>query len=110
MNIKVYIAGPYSSDPEGNTLKAIDAADELLAAGFVPYLPHLTHYWHLRHPRPWKDWIALDSHWIPLCNAMLRLPGHSEGAKREVLVARDHAIPLFESIEELKKAYRGHND
>jgi hypothetical protein len=30
--IRVCVAGPYTSDPEGNTLRAIDAGEELLKA------------------------------------------------------------------------------
>ena len=106
MPIKVYVAGPYSSDPEGNVLKAIDAAESLWKRGFVPYVPHLTHYWHQRHPHPWEEWLLMDQVWLAVCQAVLRLPGASPGADRECSRAHDLKIPVFESLEDLERASR----
>lgn len=99
---KVYVAGPYTKpDPCVNTHNAIRAAEELWDAGFVPFVPHLTHLWHTVSPRPYEDWLAYDLHWLQGCDALLRLPGESSGADKEVAYARTRGIRVVHSIAEL---------
>lgn len=81
---KVYIAGPYTlGDTALNVRRAILAADEVWAAGFLPYVPHLDHLWHLVSPKPISTWYAMDIGWLRVCDAVLRLQGESEGADIE---------------------------
>ena len=102
MPIKVYIAGPYSQGDVGlNVHKALALGSTLLDAGFVPYVPHLTHFWHLQHPEPKAVWQEYDKHWLGLCDAVLRLPGPSEGADEEVAWAKAHNIPVFYTVTEI---------
>lgn len=98
---RLYIAGPYSADPEACTLRAIDAFHAVLDLGLYPFLPHFTHYAHLRRPRPYEDWMALDFGWLDACHALLRLPGMSPGADREVARANEMGIPVFTNMEEV---------
>jgi hypothetical protein len=101
---RVYVAGPYTrGDVAVNVRKAIDAADELLGLGYAPFLPHLSHFWHLCHQRPWEDWMRLDLAWLPKCDAVLRLPGESAGADREVDAAHVLGIPCFTEIAALRR-------
>ena len=80
----IYVAGPYSSgDPVLNTRKAIEAGEQLIALGFVPFIPHLTILWHLVSPPEYDSWIQYDNEWLNKCDALLRLPGYSKGAARE---------------------------
>jgi len=98
----VYVAGPYShGDVAVNVREAIQAADRLLIYGFYPYVPHLTHFWHLVFPRPYQEWLELDKVWLKKCDAVLLLPGKSPGAEKEVDLAKEYNIPVFESIGEL---------
>ena len=53
----VYIAAPYSSDPEKNTRDAIMIADVLVKQGYIPYIPHLNHFWHKISPKDYKFWL-----------------------------------------------------
>lgn len=100
---RIYVAGPYTKpDPVVNTRKAIEAANELFDLGYAPYVPHLTLFWHFAFPRPYEDWMRLDFQWVKQCDALLRLPGESSGADREVIVAQEAGIPVFRSIYELK--------
>lgn len=101
----VYVAGPYSKPtPTHNTNRAVKAADELLSYNFVPLIPHLTHFWDTMSPKPYEVWLAYDMAWIDRCDVLLRLPGESSGADREVAYAR-HArpkeIPVVYSLQEL---------
>ncbi len=101
--VKVYVAGPYSKgDVAVNVRNAIFAADQLREAGFAPFLPHLTHFWHLVVPRPYADWLDLDNQFIPCCDALLRMPGESSGADKEVALARSLNIPVFYTQADLQ--------
>jgi hypothetical protein len=48
--------------------------------------------------------MELDNEWVLRCDALLRLPGESQGADAEVELAKKHGIPVFYSIEELTAA------
>lgn len=102
MRKRVYVAGPYTKgDPCVNTHVAIAVGNQLLDAGFAPFVPHLLHFWHTLSPRPYEDWMALDLSWVVVSEAVLRLPGESKGADMEVECAHKHSIPVFTNIDEL---------
>ena len=94
--ILVYIAGPYTSpDPVMNTKLAVEAFHRILDAGHAAYCPHLSHFADQQTPRPYEDWMALDFEIIQRCDMVLRLPGDSTGADREVAFAQQHNIPAW---------------
>ena len=100
--IKVYIASPYTKgDPVLNVRRSLEAADELMLLGFVPFAPLLSHFWHFYSPKDYLVWTAYDLEWVPVCDALLRLPGESTGADREVEEAREHGVPVFFDVETL---------
>ncbi len=99
---KIYIAGPYTSDPIKNVSKAIDVAEELFNKGYAPFIPHLAHLWEAIYPKKYEDWIEYNYNWFMCCDAVLRFPGDSPGADTEVGWAKINGIPVFYSIEELK--------
>ena len=100
--MKVYVAGPYSQgDVAENVKAAIDAGNALMDRGHNPYVPHLTHFMHLLHPRPYKDWLDLDLDYLTMCDAVLRLPGPSDGADREVALAEGMDLLVFYSLDAL---------
>ncbi len=96
----VYVAGPLIGDFAGNTARAIEVADELLDGGVAPFVPHLAIHWHAVHEHHYEDWMAYDFAWILKCDALVRMPGKSPGADREVEFARKHGIPVFFGINE----------
>lgn len=99
---RVYIAGPYSQgDRALNVRLALDAAGRLLDNEYAPYVPHLTHFWHLVHPKPYEVWLKLDREWLLLCHALLRLPGASDGADREMEWAANAGIPIYHDLDRL---------
>lgn len=107
MNVRktVYVAGPYSKgSTRDNIITAVNAADELMALGYAPVLPHLSHFWDLLSPKPYEMWMELDFAYVARCHALLRLPGESSGADREVQLALDRGVPVFYSVYELKEA------
>lgn len=101
----IYVAGPISlGDQPVNIRQGIDAGLELLRRGFAPYIPHLDFLLRLIDPIPWERCLQWDEQWILKCDALLRLPGESKGADREVVFALQHGIPVYYSIEALGRA------
>ncbi len=102
---RIYIASPYTiGDKMENVRISMRAGDEILNMGHVPYLPLLSHFWEMESAKPYETWLALDLVWLRSCDALVRLPGESSGADREVEEARKYRIPVYFGIEELKKA------
>ncbi len=105
--IKVYIAGPYSKgDVAINVRNAFEIANKLADLGYAPFVPHSTHFWHMLFPRPYEFWLELDNQFLPTCNAVLRIPGESSGADKEVELANTLSIPVFISIESLNEHFK----
>ena len=105
--IHVYIAGPYSfPDPVLNVRAAIDAAEKLWAVGMAPFIPHLTMLHHLVHPQPIEVWYERDLLWLQKCDVLLRLPGPSIGADREVAEARLAGIAVWLDLDGLIEAHK----
>lgn len=103
--IKVYIASPYTKgDVDQNVRVQIDASHELMNKGFLPFAPLLYHFQGKVHPRPYEDWMKVDFGWLSNCDVVLRLPGESKGADREVELAKLLNIPVFDSIDSLCEA------
>jgi hypothetical protein len=99
---RVYIASPYTApDPCANTHNAMKVWDQLWDAGVCPFCPHWTHFQHTFAPRPYGDWLAFDLEWLRVCHAVLRLPGDSSGADKEVGEAIDLGIPVFFGVGEV---------
>ena len=105
--MRVFISGPYSGNPVANTEAAMDAAHALMDLGFHPFCPHLSHFLEQYRSRPYEEWMRLDLEWVAQCDVLLRLPGESEGADREVAAAKSDGIRVFFSIEEVDAYRRG---
>lgn len=105
---RIYIASPISKgDVEQNVRRACAAATELIKLGYAPLCPQLTCYLEspvasLSAGFDHETWMEVDLPWVRVAHAVLRLPGESRGADREVKYALDHCIPVFNSIECLK--------
>lgn len=92
----LYLAGPYSEpDPVANTHRLLRIADALLDAGFTPLIPHLTLAWHLVSPKRDETWLDYDRELLARCDAVLRVPGDSNGATRECRYADELGIPVI---------------
>lgn len=102
--MRVYIAGPYSKgDVALNVRAAIEAADAVAERHHCPYVSHLTHFWHLLSPKPYEWWLEYDALWLLQCEAVLRLPGESNGADQEVALATTAGIPVVHDLDALDK-------
>lgn len=95
----VYIAGPYSSpDPDLNTERAIPPFIKLIEEGFAPFLPHLCITADRLSPHNYEFWMQYCFDQLRRCDALLRLPGDSPGADREVAFAEELGIPVYYSL------------
>lgn len=86
-----YVSGPFGKNDEGRMARveaALAAGARLLAAGLQPLVPHTSHWWGERHPQHYERWMEYDFAWLERCDAVLRIPGESPGADREVALAR----------------------
>jgi hypothetical protein len=95
-----YVAGPISiGDQIANCRAALDAGEQLRRGGYAPFVPHSLVLWHLLHLVPYEAWLEYDFAWISRCDALVRLPGESLGADREVAHARLCGLPVFFGVE-----------
>jgi hypothetical protein len=100
--VLVYIAGPHTT----NTRAAMMAWAALQTFGLVPICPHWTMFQHFLTPLPYEAWLDYDRVILSLCDAVLRLPGKSEGADKEVEFATHNNIPVFFNGEALFEYYK----
>jgi hypothetical protein len=111
MIARIYVAGPYTKgDVAVNVRNAYEAANRLADLGFAPFVPHATHFWHMLFPRSYEYWLDLDNQFLPCCEAVLRLPGVSSGADKEVQFAGTLGIPVFTEIDSLVEYFRSRAD
>lgn len=106
---RVYVAGPISKgDISANIAAGIAAGLALLRHGYAVYIPHFSHTVDpgatVGSPS-YEMWLDNDFTWIAVCDAVLRLPGESAGADREVQFANSRDIPVYASIPELEEAF-----
>ncbi len=91
----IYLAGPISKpNPMHNLHEAVQVASHLIAAGYTPYLPQLSVMHDAIRPETYEDWMAYDFRVIANCGLLVRLPGPSDGADREVIEANRLGIPV----------------
>lgn len=99
--LRIYVAGPYSKGvPDETFARVTDAAEQLAAAGWLPFVPHtMTFLWAVRHQHPKEFWLAFDDEWLAACDAIVRLPGESTGADAEVALAGRLGLLIYQSVE-----------
>ncbi len=103
--LRVYLAGPISKGGlAANIKQGTDAAVTLMRAGFAPFCPQLTCYMGGDLPAAapagfsHDDWLGVNLQWVAVSDAVLRLPGESVGADREVACADELGIPVYDSM------------
>ena len=102
--LRVYISGPITrGDRVANFAKACSVQQRLIELGFAPLNPMLT----MMHPSAWQiphdQWVASDLPWVEVADAVLRLPGDSDGADRECEHAERNRVPVFYSMLGLER-------
>jgi hypothetical protein len=116
---RVYIAGPMNPKHGGGAIeylrnchRMIEAARELIKNGFAPFCPAVDMAYFLGgmdDETPTAEEIkSYSMAWIPVCEAMLLMPGwkDSAGTLAEIAEAeRLGSIPRFTSIDALYRHF-----
>ncbi len=105
---KIYIASPYTFGDVGINVKTQqDATEDLYKLGFAVFAPVVQfHYQHIAHPHDYNFWMKHCYEWIDVCDALLRLPGVSEGADMEEKYAESIGIPVFHNLVDLEYYFK----
>lgn len=92
----VYIASPYTiGDKLTNVKRQVRAFSALLNKGYAPIAPLLAHYIDVEYPQDYLTWLKLDFEFISRSDILVRLPGESSGADKEVEYAKKMEIPVI---------------
>ena len=103
----VYVAGPITNgDTLLNIRNGMKAGTELVKLGYVPFVPHNDFIQYMLDPDAldYETLLAWDLAWVKRCDAVLRLPGESPGADREVQYARSQGLLVVNTVECLEEA------
>jgi hypothetical protein len=119
---RIFISGPITrGDLKHNLAQASAAYLDLIHRGYAPLCPHLSAFCDgslyivtqdgsvaaladkLPQGTTHKQWVDLCLAWIEVSDAVLRLPGLSTGADQETAHAREKGIPVYSSLEQLRK-------
>lgn len=110
---RLYIAGPITiGDRQANITAAVEAAEVAVGRGWTPFIPHLNCLWDDLSPvrHDYEFWMQQDLRWLRQCNALLRLPGESRGADREVRECESLGRPVYLGVESLPEAETAGSD
>lgn len=99
----VYIASPYSAyaNKDDAVSVQIDTFAILRDLGYQPIAPLLSRYVDVRHPASYDRWLEWCMAMVGVCDVVLRLPGDSTGADKEVAKAKALGKPVVFSVDEL---------
>ena len=99
----VYISSPYTKgDQAANVGIQISALHRIMDLGGCPIAPLIYHFAHIARQRTYEEWMAIDLELVRRSDAVLRLPGESAGADREVALANELGKPVFTGWDSLK--------
>jgi len=100
---RIYMSGPLTKgDRSHNLYQSWVVQKQLMETGYAPWNPMLT--MQVPFEVEYELWMQCDFPWVEVADAVLRLPGYSQGADREVAHALENNIPVFHSVEELDAA------
>ena len=69
--------------------------------GDLPIVPLLSHFWHFIFPHKYEYWMGMNFKWVRRCDVVLRLPGKSNGADKEVALAKSLGKTVYFGIHQL---------
>lgn len=92
--MRVYVAGPISSDVFEGVHRGMAAGKRLFLDGLAPYVPHWDAFLFLPEGN-WNAYLEWDLEYVLMMEAIWRLEGESKGADLEVERARALGIPVF---------------
>lgn len=106
---RIYISGPITKgDQRQNVANASEVFKELAAMGLAPLCPHWSWFGQeydgvqLTH----EQWMRIDKAWVEKADAILRIPGESDGADQEVAHADDHYVKVLHTMSEVRRWFK----
>lgn len=97
MRAVVYIAGPLTQGHQMNNIReALAYYNVLIESGYAPICPHLAFFSQIMEDHDYEEWMDVDFALISKSDVLLRIPGDSPGADREVEFALERGIPVVE--------------
>lgn len=96
--LRVYVAGPISSNVFEGVQRGSAAGRQLFLDGLAPFVPHFDAYWWLPDGN-WNAYLEYDLEFVSTCDAVYRLTGDSKGADLECRIAEELGIPVFYEAE-----------
>jgi hypothetical protein len=97
MRPRVYLSGPLTGgDQRQNVRVAMAEGAKLRDAGWAVLIPHLNWFFEMTHPCAEEVCLEMDFSWVAAADLVLRIPGLSHGGDREVLLARDLKVEVYE--------------
>ncbi len=108
----LYVAAPFTNgDSDENTHLAIRVADIIYReTEYLPFIPHLNKLWHLVCPHEPRFWYNYDLEVLAHCDAIVRLPGLSPGADREMEMAEEinkEIVNFYDLPHDAQEAWLG---
>jgi len=110
---RVYVAGAYSSDNVMGVLenmrKGMRISTDVLVAGYAPFCPWLDYQFNLmlrdNESLTINDFYEYSMSWLDVSDVVLVVPGweNSKGTITEIERAEQQGIPVYYSLELLKK-------
>jgi hypothetical protein len=99
----IYVAGPISKGAYWiNVRNGVDMGHELMKRGYVPFVPMMDFLMVFAYPETqYEALLDYDFQVISRCDALLRIPGESAGADREIAFAHENNIPVFYTVDDL---------
>lgn len=106
----IYIAGPFRGKDHYEIKRNVDRAEELALqvwrSGHAAICPHLNTQ-NFQDAAPDEVWLKGDIEIMLRCDAVLTTPDweRSSGARKEIEIANQKAIPVFHTLAELVAYY-----
>lgn len=103
--MRIYVAGPYTSEDEATRDARVAAADAvgraLAKMGHVPFVPHkMTWRWEEDDGLSYEDFMRIDVSWLRMCDALFFV-GSSNGADAEREIAMAMGLPIYLRLEDV---------
>ena len=114
----VYIASQYSNGGKitnrnellTNVKIQMDYSDILMKYGFLVHTPLLSHFQDSYKKQSYEIWIRQCLNNIIKYDNVLRIKGKSQGANKEIKLAKSKNIPIYNSIRALLDAQSDYHD
>lgn len=106
---RIYIAGPYSAsniiEALNNMRRGMQLSYEVLKAGFAPFVPFFDYHFSLIGETTLDEYYEYSLAWLRASEAILLLRGwqKSSGTLKELAIAQELNLPIFEQLEALKE-------